>query len=184
MPVVAKVWRKYQNSWRTTCSDWVWIIRMIWSDNCNHRLTQSGMDPVQLGAISRHMQIVFIIGSTNPNVCPGLKTIRYCQFSMKSGVEIIKSLTFLFLRVCRSYRFETKSQKIEQQWFILLYGTFCWRHEGLYNSLFLFVCGHKCDGHPCFMRVWVTSAVRRAHRSMKYYRNTDQVCIWSLVKHY
>lgn len=105
MPVVAKVWRKYQNSWGTTCSDWVWIIRMIWSDNCNHRLTQSGADPVQLGAISHHMQIVFIISSTNPNVCPGLKTIRYCQFSMNSGVEILKSLTFLFLHVCRSYRF-------------------------------------------------------------------------------
>ena len=69
---------------------------------------------------------------------------------------------FLFLHVFRSYRFELKSQKIEQQWFVQLNGAFLnirlWKWL---NSFFSFACDHKCDGHSCVMRVWVTSFVKQ-----------------------
>ncbi len=37
---------------------------MILSANCQHQLTQTGTDLLHLGPISRHAQIIFIIGST------------------------------------------------------------------------------------------------------------------------
>ncbi len=37
---------------------------MILSADCRHQLTKTGTDPVQLGPISRHAQIISIIGLT------------------------------------------------------------------------------------------------------------------------